>query len=120
MKYMDMGTPSYINRKKTKRRKIIKFGIAAFLAGLVIYSGYLFYWPISQLIGEILNHPGIVLSLIRNPNSQLDSSNGRTNVLLLGIDKRVESPYSYKDPSGVVHKNGFLTDTIIVLSVDSG
>ena len=117
MKYMDMGVPSYINKKKTKRRKIIKFSLATVLVGVLIYSGYLFYWPISQLIGEIINHPGIVLSLIRNPNSELESSNGRTNILLLGIDKRSGSPYSYKDSNGVVRKNGFLTDTIMVLSV---
>jgi len=117
MKYMDMGVPSYVDKKKTRRKKVIKFSVAAVLVGVLIYSGYLFYWPISQLIGEIINHPGIVLSLIRNPNSELESSNGRTNVLLLGIDKRVESPYSYKDSDGVVRKNGFLTDTLMVLSV---
>ena len=114
---MDVGIPSYIDRKKTRRRKIIKLSVAAVLVGVVIYSGYLFYWPVSQLIRGIINHPGIVLSLIRNPNAELESSNGRTNVLLLGIDKRSDSPYLYKNSNGIVHKNSFLTDTLMVLSV---
>ena len=117
MKYMDMGMSPYKDTKKAKRKKLIKFGTSAFLVGVVLYAGYLFYWPISQLISEIISHPGIVFSLIRDPNAELNSSNGRTNVLLLGIDKRAAAPYSYRDSTGAVQKNGFLTDTIIVLSV---
>src|SRR3989344_1346762 len=117
MKYMDMGMSPYKDVKKAKRKKLIKFGVAALLIGVVLYTSYLFYWPISQLVRELINHPGIVLSLIRDPSSDLDSTNGRTNVLLLGIDKRAGSSYKYKDFNGVEHKNGFLTDTIIILSV---
>lgn len=117
MKYIDLGAPKYKDEKKEKKKKIVKFTIAALLLGIVLYGGYLFYWPISQLIKEIINHPGIVFSLIKNPLGDLDSTNGRTNVLLLGIDKRESTPFSFKDSEGVVHKNGFLTDTIIVLSV---
>ncbi len=112
-----MGMSPYKDTKKAKRKKYIKFGIAGFLAAVVLYSGYLFYWPISQFISELINHPGIVFSLIRDPNAELNSSNGRTNVLLLGIDKRGAAPYSYQDSTGAVQKNGFLTDTLMVLSV---
>lgn len=117
MQYIDLGTTSYRDEKKIRRKKLIRFGIIALLLGIVIYGGYLFYWPISQLINEILHHPGIVLSFIKDPLGDLESTNGRTNVLLLGIDKRSYSPYSYQDSQGNVIKNGFLTDTIIVLSV---
>ena len=120
MKYMDMGMSPYKDVKKAKRKKLIKFGVAALLIGVVLYTSYLFYWPISQLVRELINHPGIVLSLIRDPSSDLDSTNGRTNVLLLGVDKRAGSSYTYKDSNGVEHKNGFLTDTIIILSVGTG
>lgn len=112
MKYIDIGVPSYKDEKKEKRKKAVKFTIAALLMGIVLYGGYLFYWPISQLIKEIINHPGIVFSLIKD----LDSTDGRTNILLLGIDKREGTPFSYKDQDGVEHKNGFLTDTLIVVS----
>ena len=116
MKYIDLGAPSYKDKKKEKRKKAVKFTIAALLLGIVLYGGYLFYWPISQLIKEIINHPGIVFSLIKDPLGDLDSTDGRTNILLLGIDKREGTPFSYKDSEGVVHKNGFLTDTIIIVS----
>lgn len=117
MKYVDMGVSPYRDEKKEKKKKIVKFSIAAFLLGIVLYGGYLFYWPISQLINELINHPGIVFSLIKDPLGNLESTNGRTNVLLLGIDKRETTPFSYNDSEGVTHKNGFLTDTIMVMSV---
>ncbi len=117
MKYVDLGVAPYKDEKKRKKKKIIKFSIVTLLLGIVLYGGYLFYWPISQLISEIIHHPGIVFSLIRDPLGDLDSTNGRTNILLLGIDKRENTPFSYTDSEGIVHKNGFLTDTIIVLSV---
>ena len=117
MKYVDLEVPSYKDEKKEKKKKIVKFTIAAILLSIVLYGGYLFYWPISQLIKEIINNPGIVFSLIKDPLGDLDSTDGRTNILLLGIDKREGTPFSYKDQEGITHKNGFLTDTIIVLSV---
>ena len=117
MKYIDLGIVPNKNRQKTRKKKIIKFGIVTLLLGVVLYSGYLFYWPLSRLINEIIHHPGSVLSFIQNPSGELESEDGRTNVLLLGIDKRTNVAYSYKDSQGVVHQNGFLTDTIIVLSV---
>lgn len=118
MRYVDLGVAPYKrDQGNNRKKKILKFGIAALLLGIVLYGGYLFYWPISQLINEIFRHPGLVLSFIRDPLSDLESTDGRTNVLLLGIDKRSSVPYSYKDSQGTTHKGGFLTDTIIVLSV---
>ena len=117
MQYVDLGVNPYKYKKNSKRKKYIKFGVSALLLGLILYGGYLFYWPISQLIGEIINRPGIVLSFIKNPSGKIESTDGRTNVLLLGIDKSADVPFSYKDSQGITHKNGFLADTIIVLSV---
>ncbi len=117
MRYVDLGVAPYKNKQTYRKKNILKFGIAALLLGLVLYGGYLFYWPLSQLISEIIQRPGLVLSFIKNPGGELTSSDGRTNVLLIGIDKRASTPYSYKDSQGIVRKNGFLTDTIIVLSV---
>src|SRR3972149_7335585 len=116
MRYVDLGVIPNKNRQKTRKKKIIKSAIVTLLLGVTLYSGYLFYWPLSKLINEIIHHPGSVLSFIQNPG-ELESEDGRTNVLLLGIDKRANVAYSYKDYQGIVHQNGFLTDTIIVLSV---
>ncbi len=117
MKYVDAGISPYKKEEKTRKKKLIKFSIAAVLLGIVLYGGYLFYWPISQLINEIMHHPGVVFSFLKDPVADLKSTDGRTNMVLLGIDKRAYAPYSYKDSQGNVTKNGFLTDTIIVLSV---
>ncbi len=111
-----MGVAPHKN-KQTKKKKMIKFGAISILLGVVLYGSYLFYWPLSQIVSEIIHHPGSVLSFIKDPLADLDSTDGRTNILLLGIDKRAYVPFTYKDTQGNVHKNGFLSDTIIVLSV---
>ncbi|MEX0617292.1 MAG: LCP family protein [Candidatus Woykebacteria bacterium] len=117
MRYVDLGVLPYKNKQKSRKNKILKFSILTLFLGIIIYGGYLFYWPISKLIGELIHQPGLVFSLIKNPQGELASTDGRTNVLLLGIDKRSNVPYAYKDYQGVSKKNGFLSDTVIVLSI---
>ncbi|OGY23691.1 MAG: hypothetical protein A2126_02500 [Candidatus Woykebacteria bacterium GWB1_45_5] len=119
MRHIDLGVlpPSSLEKQRKKKK------IAFFLAGLLLvaalgYIGYAFYWPISSLIGEIFKNPGAVLSFFREPSGELRSSGGKTNILILGIDKRANVPYSFVGPAGREEHNGFLSDTIIVLSVD--
>jgi len=116
MQYIDLGQQR--PKKSNKARKIVKWGALTVLLGIVVYAAYVLYWPTATLIRQILKQPSSVFSLISNPKGQLKSEDGRTNFLLIGIDKRANIPYTYTTTNGVVHKNGFLTDTIIVASID--
>jgi LCP family protein required for cell wall assembly len=120
MRYVDLGNSQSfsLDKKRKKRRKIILFSIGLTLATIIGVVGYAFYWPLSALIGEILKNPGAVLSFFKNPDAQLKSTDGKTNILLLGIDKRSNVPYTFVGPSGKQERNGFLSDTIIVASFD--
>ncbi|MEX0622132.1 MAG: LCP family protein [Candidatus Woykebacteria bacterium] len=120
MKYVDYGVlkPNALNQKKKKRKKIVLFASGLVAASIIGIFGYAFYWPISNLIGQILKDPGSVLSFFRDPSGELKSTDGKTNFLILGIDKRSNVPYTYLGPSGKQEHNGFLSDTIIVASVD--
>lgn len=120
MRYIDLGNlPLNSPEQKRKRKKKIFFLSAGLiLVTVVAVFGYAFYWPLSALIGEILKNPGIVLSFFKEPAAEFLSTDGKTNVLLLGIDKRSNVPYTYIGPSGKQERNGFLSDTIIVASFD--
>ncbi len=117
MQYVDLGRLSRPNRS-LKKKKFFKFAILITLFSFVIYTGYILYWPAVTILQQIVKQPKSVLSLIQNPSGKLKETDGRTNILLIGIDKRSNVPYSYKVGNGTVHKNGFLTDTIIVASLD--
>jgi len=116
MKYVDLGTiQPRISRKKTKTRsrytKLFVWTLFLFLLGYGIYS----FKPIAQKgIQLFLQGPSTVLSFLRQDTGKLSQTDGRTNFLLLGIDKRSVVPYTYKGADGTTEKNGFLSDTIIV------
>ncbi len=120
MRYIDLGVqplPS-LEKRKRKRKKIILLAgsaVAAVIVGIFVYA---FYWPLSAIVSEILKNPGTVLSYFKERGGKLESTNGRTNFLILGIDKRANVPYTYLGPSGKQVKNGFLSDTIIIASFD--
>jgi LCP family protein required for cell wall assembly len=120
MKYVDLGTGPTISieKKRKRRKKLILLGVGLVSVVLIGVFGYAFYWPLSSLIGEFLKNPGIALSFFRDPSGQLKSTNGKTNFLILGIDKRSNVPYTYVGPNGEQERNGFLSDTVIVASVD--
>ncbi|OGY25034.1 MAG: hypothetical protein A2Y57_02660 [Candidatus Woykebacteria bacterium RBG_13_40_7b] len=116
MKYVNLGSYKVKRREDSKSRlKLAALGIFVFILGYFIY---LFWWPAFNVIKEVLKAPGSVISLIRNPADTLESTNGRVNFLILGIDKRSSIPYSYEGRDGKVYKNGFLSDTILFASVD--
>lgn len=117
MQYVDLGRLPGPN-KNSKKKKFFKLAVLVMLFSFVIYTGYILYWPAVTILQQIAKQPRSVLSLIQNPSGELKETDGRTNILLVGIDKRSNVPYSYKVGNGTVHKNGFLTDTIIIASLD--
>ena len=120
MRYVDLGVlPSIsIEKKKKRRRRIILITSGLLAAAVIGIVGYAFYWPLSALIGQLIKNPRIALSFFRDPSGELKSTDGRTNFLVLGIDKRDNVSYTYLGPSGKQEHNGFLSDTVIVASVN--
>ncbi|HEY4695199.1 MAG TPA: LCP family protein [Candidatus Nanoarchaeia archaeon] len=107
----------YRSDKNARKRKLIKFGALTLLLAVIVYAGYILYWPAATLLKQILKSPSSVFSLIKNPKGELKATDGRTNFLLVGIDKRADIPYTYKGPGGEIKQNGFLTDTVLVASI---
>lgn len=120
MKYVDLGNlnGNPLDNKKRKKKKIFLIASGILAVAIIGIFSYAFYWPLSSLIGEFLKNPGIALSFFKDPSKELKSTNGKTNFLILGIDKRSNVPYTYSGPSGKQERNGFLADTIILASVD--
>ncbi len=117
MQYIDLGRLPQ-KPKNSRKKKIVKLGFVVLLLSSIIYTGYILYWPTVSLLKQIAKQPRAALSLIKNPQGELRSSDGRTNFLLVGVDKRANIPYTYKIGDGEVGHNGFLTDTILLVSVD--
>ncbi|MDP2670880.1 MAG: LCP family protein [bacterium] len=118
MQYVDLGVLSQKKKERSRTKKIVKWSALVFLTTIVLYAGYVLYFPAAALLREILKNPSAALSLVKNPEGTLKSDNGRTNFLLLGIDKRDNVPYSYNLGNGEVKRNGFLSDTMLIISLD--
>jgi len=117
MQYVDLGRLPVV-KKNSKKKKFLKLGAIVLLLTFIIYTGYILYWPTLTILKQIAKQPKAVLSLIQNPSGELKKTDNRTNILLIGIDKRSNIPYTYKVGNNEVRKNGFLTDTIIIASLD--
>ncbi len=117
MQYVDLGTLKTPKRKRPKKKilKVIFLFLAFFMGVYVLATLFL---PSGNIIREVLNAPGTALSVLNDPLAHLKSTNGRTNILVLGIDKRKDIPYSYKGAGGKIYHNGFLSDTMLVVSID--
>jgi LCP family protein required for cell wall assembly len=120
MRYVDLGVlkGNSLDTKRRKKKKFFLISSAILAVAIIGVLGYAFYWPLSNLIGQILKDPGTALSFFRDPSRELESTDGKTNFLILGIDKRSNVPYTYQGPSGKQERNGFLSDTVILASVD--
>jgi LCP family protein required for cell wall assembly len=100
MKYVDLNKNKFGKKKKllTKKRAVFLLGVVLVLF-LIHYSSFDF---------RSLLTPVSVFSQIINPRN-LDQTDGRTNILALGVDRRSNAGYV----------SGTLTDTIMVASIDS-
>lgn len=110
MRYLDLDQPHLrLTHPAKKARRItrwIKLIASVGILGGLLYAGYVLFWPAQATLQDLFNAPAAVLSFLRPPEDSLKSTNGRTNILLLGIDYR---------------KNGTgedLSDTMMVASVD--
>jgi len=120
MRYLDLGVmpPVPAQKSKKSKKKFILWGILLAFVTIIGFTGYVFYWPISSLISQMLQNPGVALSFFRPSEEQIKATDGKTNILVLGIDKRSNVPYTYLGPGGKQAHNGFLSDTIIIASID--
>lgn len=132
MRYLDLDTATnhplrpqtqHLVKSKAKapNKKAKKFLIAGLVTTLIAgigFIGYIFFWPAAGSLGEILKAPQAALSFVQDPANILNSTDGRTNVLLLGIDRRSYEPYTYKGPNGTVTNNCFRSDTMVIASID--
>ncbi|MCL5411312.1 MAG: LCP family protein [Patescibacteria group bacterium] len=123
MRYVDLGTLPKGKKSNSfgqKRNPIFKISLIIFLMLTIGYGAFLLFWPTTTIISKVLRAPMSALSFIRSPEGELKSTDGRTNILLLGIDKRSDVLYTYTDREGKTHRNGgFLSDTIMIASIDT-
>lgn len=101
MKYVDLNK----NKFGKKRQKVFTKKRAIFLVvvAVALFSALRFPSSIRSLLA-----PVSVFSQIINPQN-LDQTDGRTNILALGVDRRSNAGYV----------SGTLTDTIMIASLDS-
>ncbi len=128
MRYVDIGTlpnqhstnfrrsnsPAPV--KKSRGRRLFKTtGWLVFL-GILLFGIYSVLPPIKDSLASMLGGSSAVFSYLVNGKQELNKDGGKTNVLLLGIDKRADESYTYQDANGIISKYSFRTDTMIVAS----
>ena len=101
MKYVDLNK----NKFGRKKKKLLTRKRVVFLVTLVVVSFLILRSPFNL---RSLLTPVSVFSQIINPQN-LDQTDGRTNILALGVDRRSNAGYV----------SGVLTDTIMVVSFDA-
>lgn len=98
-----------------KNSSWLKSILFIFSFAIVVYTVKIFITPVGHVLGSFLTSSATTISIALS-GRELKNDQGVTNVLIVGLDKRSVIPYSYKGPGGVVEKNGFNTDTIIIAS----
>lgn len=117
MQYIDLGTINYKRKTQSKKQRFLKLFALLLIGFFAFYLLILFLLPGTSL-KSVLSAPGTALGILNDPLRQLKSTDGRTNILILGIDKRKDIPYSYKGPGGKIYYNGFNTDTMLIASIN--
>lgn len=130
MRYVDVGTlhhptskHSYRHAPKKKSSALARFfkAAAGFLVlGVLVFAIYSFLPPIKESLAKswatVFAGSSDALSWLTNGDKELKQQGGKTNILLLGIDKRADEPYAVTSKKGVETKSCFRTDTMIVAS----
>jgi len=101
MKYVDVNK----NKFGKKKKKVLTKKRAVLLVALVTASLFILFSPFNL---RSLLAPVSVFSQIINPQN-LEQTDGRTNILALGVDRRSNAGYV----------SGVLTDTIMAASFDA-
>lgn len=112
MHYVDLSILPQSKTKVTRRsfKGFFKLLLIILLLSGTAFSAYVFFWPVAETARSIFKAPQAVFSFFRPAEQNLKSTNGRTNFLLLGIDRRSYEQYKPDDC--------FRSDTMIVASVD--
>jgi LCP family protein required for cell wall assembly len=127
MRYVDIGTldtrgNTAPGRRGKPRRSVsgagrtLKTAVSLLALGLLVFGVYSFLPPIKETLASVFSGSSSVLSYLVNGQQELQQDGGKTNVLLLGIDKRADEKYQVVGRNGVTSKNCFRTDTMIVAS----
>lgn len=95
---------SKMRRKLTRFFPLIKKSILFLCLLSVVYVSYVYVFPTVKALSKIIKSPTSAWSVVSG-DSEIKSTNGRTNILLLGIG----------DPN---HDGPNLSDTIIVVSIN--
>ncbi len=105
MQSLDLESIGTLRRRKRKARFFWGRIIPLFLGIVLIFAvikGIPLFWTLGQ---QALFGPGIAFSFLSSSHEDLKATDGRTNILLLGI-------------GGVNHDGPDLTDTMLVASID--
>ena len=132
MRYVDIGTLNQSSQPQSKQSagsrskgqgsrpssmsRWLKGGITFVLLGALVFGIYSFLPPIKETLASVFNGSGAVFTYLVKGKQELAQDGGKTNVLLLGIDKRADEPYTFVGANGTVSRNCFRTDTMIVAS----
>lgn len=101
--------------KPPKKSKLTRTVFLSLIILVVAYGVYAFSPHIKSLWQTFFKGPAVVMSFLKNEPEELQKNDRVTNALLIGIDKRTVEPYTYLEDDEE-KKNGFLSDTMIVLS----
>lgn len=88
-----------------KKKRFLKIGIVLGILVGVLGAAYILFWPAGATLADLFKMPAALFSFIRPSEESLKSTDGRTNILLLGTDYRKELPEN-------------LTDTMVVASIN--
>ena len=125
MRYVDVGTLNHSSsihhsNKRTKKKsgvgRFFKTALSFLALGALVFGIYSYLPPIKDSLASMFNDSSAVISWIVTGGKELEQQGGKTNVLLLGIDKRADEPYTVQSRSGTETKTCFRTDTMIVAS----
>lgn len=123
MRYVDVGTLNHSparavspKKKKSSTGRWIKNAIGLLLLGVVVFALYSYMPMIKESLASVFSGSSAVVSWLATGGKDLNQDGGKTNVLLLGIDKRADEQYEVIGANGTEQKTCFRTDTMIVAS----
>jgi LCP family protein required for cell wall assembly len=86
------------------------------MLGVVVFALYSYMPMIKESLASVFSGSSAVMSWLATGGKDLKQDGGKTNVLLLGIDKRADESYTVMGGNGTEQKTCFRTDTMIVAS----